>query len=319
MGLKQDPFPLIFTQGDEVTRLACLALFGLEDSPVARTCLLQLIKQQRSDGTFPSRLDAQQWGMRETVRNTLLLLKVGLPAEGVNVDSAVRSVLRHQRPDGGWCENPALALPPQETWLSNERSITWLTADVVDLLRQAGMGESAECQAAVAWLRAMQNRHGGWPSLADEEPSGRGDPDATAQITFLMGEIYGQDDPVYQKGQALFERNLDKCAGDVERGYWIRWDNRQREELDAYTLTHMLLSWLLDPPRRLQHGYDVHDSRVKAMMEALVDIQLEAGGWRPFWAEESDPVYTALALKALILSGALAREELQASIEQHSV
>lgn len=48
-----------------------------------------------------------------------------------------------------------------------------------------------------------------------------------------------------------------------------------------------------------------------AWMQALVDIQREDDGWRPFWAEESSPVYTALAVKALILSGMLARGDLQ--------
>lgn len=92
---------MTFTRGDEVTRLACLAFFGLEDSPQAKDCLRALIKQQRSDGGFPSQLDAEEWGMRETVRNALLLLKVGLPSEGVNVDSAVRFILEHQDLDGG--------------------------------------------------------------------------------------------------------------------------------------------------------------------------------------------------------------------------
>jgi hypothetical protein len=84
-------------------------------------------------------------------------------------------------------------------------------------------------------------------------------------------------------------------------------------------LTHLLLSWLLDPPRRFQSGYDAGDPRVKRMMEALVDIQREDGGWRPFWAEESSPVYTVLAVKALILSGALARKDLEGDVKAYAV
>jgi len=314
MNLKHDPFPLIFTQGDEVTKLTCLEFFDLGDSPQAKDCLLKLIKQQRSDGTFPSRLDPETWGMRETVRKALLLLRMWLPPKGVNVGSAVRFVLGRQCPDGGWSENRALELPPEQTWLSNERSITWLTADVVDLLRQVRMGESPECTAAVEWLRSMQNPHGGWPSLADEAEDRRSDPDATTQIAFLMGELYGEDDPIYLKGKELFERHLDECAQNVERGYWVRLRDGAREELDVYTLTHLLLSWWLDPPRRFQSGYDAGDPRVKRMMEALVDIQQEDGGWRPFFAQASSPVYTLLAVKALILSGILVRQELAAKV-----
>jgi hypothetical protein len=317
MNLKYDPFPLIFTQGDAATKLAGLEFFGLADSPQAKACQLELIRQQRSDGAFPSHLDPKNWGMRETARHTLLLLKVGLPPTGVNVDSAVKFVLNHQRSDGGWSENRALKLPPEQTWLNSGRSITWLTADTVELLRQVGMGERTACQAAVEWLRAMQNQRGAWPSLAwdvGERQEDSGDPDTTAQIGFLMGELYGEDDPAYLEARELFEGHLDACVRDVERGYRIRRRDGKRVELDVYDLTHLLLSWLLDPPRRLQSGYDAGDARVRRMMEALIGIQREDGGWRPFFAEGSSPVYTLLAVKALVLSGMLTREDLEADV-----
>lgn len=321
MKLKYNPFPLIFTQGDEATKLACLAFFGLPGSPPANRCLLKLIKQQRHNGAFPSRIDPDHWGTRETVRNTLLLLKVGLPPRGVNVDSAVQFTLSRQRSDGGWSENPSLEIPPEKVELSNERSITWVTADAVELLRQVGMGEGPECQAALEWLRAMQNQHGGWHSYSGsigDQRGSTGDPDSTAQITFLMGEIYGEDDPVYLRGRALFERHLEECFQDVDRGYRIRLRDGQREELDGYALTHLLLSWLLDQLRRIQSGYDVSDPRVRRMMEALIEIQREDGGWRPFWSEESSPLYTALAVKVLVLSGMLAREDLEAAVNAYA-
>jgi hypothetical protein len=322
MKLKYNPFPLIFTQGDEATKLACLEFFGLGDSPRANECLLKLIKLQRSNGAFPSHLNPEDWGMRETVRNTLLLLKVKLPPRGVNVDSAVQFILSHQSSDGGWSENPALEIPLEKVELSNERSITWVTADVVELLRQVGMGEGPECQAALEWLRQMQNRHGGWysysGSIGDQRGS-TGDPDSTAQITFLMGKIYGEDDPVYRKGKELFETHLEECVQDVERGYRIKLRDGERVGLDAYTLTHLLLSWLLDPPRRIQSGYDVSDPRVKQMMETLIEIQREDGGWHPFWSKESSPVYTALAVKVLVLSGMLARDDLEDAVKAYAV
>jgi len=321
MKLKHNPFPLIFTQGDEATKIACLDFFGLSGYPQARECLLELIKQQRSDGAFPSRLDPGQWGTRETVRNTLLLLRVGMPPKGVNADSAVRFILGHQHPDGGWSENPSLVIPPEKVELSNEQGITWITADAVELLHQVGLGECRECGAAMQWLRTIQNRHGGWysfPGSIGDQRDATGDPDSTAQITFLMGELYGEDDPVYLRGRELFERHLDACVQDVERGYRIRMRAGKREELDAYTLTHLLLSWLLDQPRRIQKGYDVSDPRINRMMEALIEIQREDGGWRPFWSEESSPVYTALAVKVLVLSGMLAREDLEAAVNAYA-
>jgi hypothetical protein len=322
MRSKYDPFPLIFAQGDETTKLACLSFFGFGDSPQAKEYLLSLIKQQRSDGTFPSHLDPEKWGMQETVRTALLLLKVGMPPEGVNVGSAVTFILNHQEPDGGWCENRALKLPPERTWLSNERSITWLTADVVDLLGQAGLEGHSQYEAAVKWLRATQNQDGGWPSLArdnSDRQSTISDPDASVQIGFLLGDLYGDDDPAHLKGRAFFERHLDEYARDVERGYWIRLRDGKREELDGYTLTHLFLSWLLDPPRRFQSGYDVSDPRVRRMMEALVDMQREDGGWRPFWSEKSSPIYTVLSLKVLALSGMLAQKDLEDDVKSYAV
>jgi len=189
-------------------------------------------------------------------------------------------------------------------------------------LRQVGMGERKECRAAVEWLRAVQNPHGGWYSFAGSMGDRRGstgDPDSTAQVTFLMGEIYGEEDPVYRRGRRLFERHLDECARDAARGYRIRFRDGEREELDGYSLTHLLLSWILDPPRRFQSGYDASDPRVKQIMEALVDIQREDGGWRPFWAEESSPVYTVLAVRVLILSGMLAWKDVEGSVKRYAV
>ena len=322
MRLKGDPFALIFERGDEATRLACLALFDLADTPQWNACLVRLLKQQDADGAFPSQLAPESWGIQETVRYALLLLMVGMPVKGINVSSAVQSVLRNQNPDGGWCENPALEIPPHMTWLSNQRSITWLTADVVELLRGVGQGEQPRCQAALTWLRAMQNHQGGWPSVA-EEATGQGDdlgdPDATAQITFLMGEIYGREDPAFQRGKRLFERHLDACARDAQRGYWIRARDGERQEIEVYTLTHLLLSSLVDPPRRLQGGYDMSDPRVRKILEALIEIQGQDSGWRPFFAEESSPLYTVLAVKVLILSGAIPREDLLDVVEPYAV
>jgi hypothetical protein len=322
VNLKHDPFPLIFSQGDAALQLVCLDLFGLGDSPRAQACLLELIRQQRSDGTFPSQLDPNHWGMRETVRTALLLLKLGLPLDGVNVQSAVHFVLQQQRPDGGWSENPALQFPRVQTWLSGERSITWLTADVVELLRQVGMGGIPECHAPLAWLRSIQNRHGGWPSYASApgiQQDDTGDPDATAVITFLLGEIYGGHDPHHTRGRDLFERHLDACARDAARGYWVRRRDGQKQDLDAYTLIYLLLSWPLDPPRRFEWGYNAGDPRVERMMAALLDIQGEDGGWRSFFSAGSSPLYTVLAVKTLVLSGVLTRADLQAQVRAYAL
>jgi hypothetical protein len=322
MSLKHDPFPLIFTQGDETTQLVCLEFFDLVDSPRARGHLSSLVRQQHADGAFPSRFDPDAWGARETVRNVLLLLKAGMSPDGANVDSAVQFLLSHQRPDGGWCENPSLEIPSHVVELSNEHSVTWLTADVVELLCHVRMGESAECRTALAWLREMQNAHGGWHCFRGsigERRGTTGDPDSTAHVAFLMGEIYGPNDPAYRKGRALYEDFLDECAADVERGHRVRLRDGQRVALDAYTLTQPILAWALEPPRRMRAGYDIRDPRIGRILEALLGIQREDGGWRPFWEEESSPLYTVLAIEVLVLSGALAWDDLRDKIGAYAI
>lgn len=127
----------------------------------------------------------------------------------------MRFILKHQNPDGGWSENPTLKIPPEQTWLSSERSITWLSADIIDLLQQGGMKGCSEWQRAVEWLRTMQNDAGRWPSLAPEENEGKEtgyDPDSTVQIGFLMGDLYGETDSAFLRVKMLFERHLDKCV-----------------------------------------------------------------------------------------------------------
>jgi hypothetical protein len=321
MRLRDDPFPLIFARGDEATRLVILHLFDQAQSPQGRHCLLELMQQQRADGGFASQLDNKHWGMRETVRNTLLLLEAGLPPEGADAVSAVQLILNHQRPDGGWCENAELALPPQQTWLGSKRSIVWLSADVVDLLRQVDQGQSPSCQKALRWLRATQSQRGGWPSLArdpGEQEDVTDDPDTTAQVAFLMGEVFGSGDPAHIRGRQLFESNLDACAKDAARGYRIAVRDWSRQPIDVYDLTHLLLSWLAEPPRRIESGYNANDQRVERMMEALINIQMEDGGWRPFFAEESSPLYTALAVRVLVLTGMLEGEDLKPYVEQYA-
>ncbi len=87
-----------------------------------------------------------------------------------------------------------------------------------------------------------------------------------------------------------------------------------RPRLDAYTLTQPILAWALEPQRRIRAGCEVREPRVRRILEALSDIQREDGGWRPFWEEESSPLYTVLAIEVLVLSGALARDDLRDKI-----
>jgi hypothetical protein len=139
------------------------------------------------------------------------------------------------------------------------------------------------------------------------------------QVVWGGADIARQpDDPAYLKGRELYERSLDECVRDVERGYRVRLRDGQKVDLDAYTLTQPLLTWALEPPRRVRAGYDAREPRIGRILEALIGSQRKDGGWRPFWEEESSPLYTVLAIEALVLSGALARDALRDMVDGYA-
>ncbi len=312
MRLKHEPISFIIREGDDTTKLHLLEFLGLLDTREAKEIVLGLLKNQMPNGGFPSRFDKKIASITRTCRTALLLLRCGIHPDRLNIQSMVKFLLRFQREDGGWSENPMLTIPEKVIELNSKKSVTWLTADVIELLREVGLEKSAACKRALSWLSRVQNEEGGWFMFEGNGFEGS-DPDSTAQITFLMKDTYGEDDPVYLRGKKLFEKFLDDVAGDAERGYYLAPNGRKRGN-DIYHLTHLLLSSLVDKDRRIEAGYDLSDERVKRIVEAIVDSQLEDGGWRPFWADRSDPVYTVLTLKLLVLVGALEVEDLRARV-----
>ena len=54
------------------------------------------------------------------------------------------------------------------------------------------------------------------------------------------------------------------------------------------------------------------------MMDTLIEIQAQDGGWQPFFSLETSPVYTLLAVKALALSGTIAWKDLLTAAEVYA-
>lgn len=232
MTLKHDSVGFILKRGDDYTKLHLLEFLDLLDTKMAKDLVLTLLKSQMPSGGFPSKFDRQTEGVRETCRTALLLLKCEIPSHRLNIQPAVNSLLKHEREDGGWSENPELSIPEHIIELSNEKSVTWLTADVIKLLREVGLRNSEACQKALSWLRENQNEDGGWRMFEGGGFEGS-DPDSTAQILFMMKEIYGENNPVYLKGKPFFEEHLDELARDAERGYYTAPSGEKREN-DIY-------------------------------------------------------------------------------------
>ena len=316
MKLKYNPISFVLEKSDETTKLDLLEFLGLLHLSQAKELTLDLLKTQMANGGFPSRLDPKIAGIRETCRTSILLLRCGIPVDKLNIQAAVNFLLKHQRENGGWSENPKLSIPKEIVELSNEKSVTWITADVIGLLRNVGLGRKKACLRALSWLRECQCEDGGWFMFEGSGFEGS-DPDSTARITFLMKEVYGENDAVYLKGKRLTEKSLYKVAEDAERGFYMR-PNSEKRTNDIYHLTHLFLSPLVDTQERVQSCCDLNDKRIKKIMRAIAITQCGDGGWRPFWSNESDPIYTVLALKLLIWTSTIKAEELRAYHRAHS-
>lgn len=312
MKLKRDAVGFTLKEGDDTTKLHLLEFIGLLDTKEAKELILSLLKNQMLNGGFPNKFDKNVASIKKTCRTAHLFLSCRIPPDGLNIRSAVEFLLRLQGDGGGWSENPKLVLPKEVIELSSKNSVTWLIADIIELLRRVGLEKSEACNRALSWLRRVQNEEGGWFMFEGAAFEGS-DPDSTAQITFLMKDIYGEDDLVYLKGKRLFESFLDDVAGDAKRGCYVALNGEKREN-DIYHLAHLFLSSLVDGNSRIKAGYNLSDKRVEKIVEAIIDSQLEDGGWRPFWSEKSDSVYTVLALRLLASLSGVKVGDLRASV-----
>lgn len=311
MKLKYDPLKLIIQEADETTKLFLFQFLDMVETKEGYNLILNLIKSQMSSGGFPSKFDKNIEGIRETCRSALLLLDCGIPFTQLNIQAAVNVLLKQQTEQGGWTENPKISLPENVVELSTTLPITWLTADVITLLHRVGLDGNEQYTKALKWLKNMQNERGSWPMFVRN--SFREDPDSTAQILFLMKEVYGKKDSIWHKGISTYEKFLNDLVTDVERGYCIK-STGERVPNDIYHLTHLLLSSLVDTKSRIEAGYDLTDERIKKIVQAIIDSQIENGGWIPFWSDKPDPVYSVLTLKLLVWLGVLNKKDLRKQV-----
>lgn len=311
MEFKHDPIPFIFSKGDAFTKLCVLEMVDLWDSPLGRELLLDILKTQGKDGGFPSSIDPNLGGVKETERVANILLRCKMPKDGLALASCMKFLLRNQTEDGGFRENAKLTIPPEVIDLSNQKCVTYLTADMVDLLRATGQENTRTCQKAINWLRRMELPEGGWGLFEGEEQI---DPDSGAQITFLMKDLLGAEDTLYKRGVELHEKHLDQRAIDAKEGF--NFFTGEKRENDIYHLTHLLGQSFFSGQRGADAGYTVKDKRVKKIAEAMVEIQREDGGFRPFWLKESDPLYAGLVLRIFLWIGAIKKSEVKSMVDK---
>jgi hypothetical protein len=310
MELKYNPVPFIFEKGEPYIKLSVLEMVDLWNTSTGEKLLLELLKTQNKDGGFPSRIDPKQSGVRKTERVAWLLSKCGIPQEGLALSSCMKFLLKHQTGEGGFIENPKIDIPESMNWVSNQKGVTWLTVDIVDILRLFGRESAKVCQKAINWLRRMELPGGGWSAVEGLETV---DPDSSTAGTFLMKDLLGEEDTLYKRGRELYEKHLNQTAADAELGFHI-W-NEKKVENDVYHLTHLLGQSFFSGKRGADSGYDIKDPRIKKIMQGIVRIQREDGGFRPYWSQESDPLYTGLVVNILLWVKAMEKKKIKIMIE----
>ncbi len=258
MEFRYDAVSFIFKKGDPFTKLCVLEMVGLEKTSPGKKLLLDILRTQKKDGGFPSKIDESLSGVKETERIASLLLRCGWPKDGLSLTGCMRFLLKNQTEEGGFRESPKLNIPEEVVELSNRKAVTWLTADLIDLLRQMGQEHTKACQKAINWLRRMETPQGSWGLFEEDQGV---DPDSSAQITFLMQKLLGKEDPLYKRGSVLFEKHLDQMAQNAQAGfYYLKGEKRQN---DIYHLTHLLGQSMFSGKRGADAGYNIGDERVK--------------------------------------------------------
>ncbi|MEM2087829.1 MAG: prenyltransferase/squalene oxidase repeat-containing protein [Thermoproteota archaeon] len=297
--LKHDPIPFIMKHAGDIVKLSLLLKTGLLETKLAKDLLLNILKKQNPDGGFPNQFDKEASGLKTTYSTALLLIRCGMPAQCFSVQGALGFILKQQRPDGGFAEANDVPIPEWMTWESKEKSVTYYTARIIELLYLLGMDDTEVFKRAVSWLRGMQHSDGTYPVYEGSEI----DPDTTVGVAFLMRELYGEQDEVYKRGKERFEEYLTELSEDAERGYHFY--QGKREENDIYHLTHILHESVVAA------GYDLHDPRVQKIVTAILMAQQPDGGWRVFWTKGSDPGYSVYTLELLLALKVISEDELQ--------
>jgi hypothetical protein len=297
--LKHNPIPFIIKHAGDTAKLSLLLKIGLLETKLAKDLLLTILKKQNPDGGFPNQFDKKASGLKTTYSTVFLLVRCGMPVQSFSVQGALSFILKQQRLDGGFAEARDVPIPEWMTWESKEKSVTYYTARVIELLHLMGMSDTEAFKRAVSWLRGMQHPDGTYPVYEGSET----DPDTTVGVTFLMRELYGEHDEVYKLGKERFEEYLTELAEDAERGYHFY--QGKREENDIYHLTRILHEPVIAA------GYDLRDPRVRKIITGICEAQQPDGGWRVFWTEGSDPSYSVYALELLLLLKAISEEEVR--------
>jgi hypothetical protein len=253
-----------------------------------------LVSLQNTEGGFPKDFRFENpSSVKVTYGVVRTLAYLGIDKRSHIINSAVNWLVNQQEKNGGWHENPAIAIPKWVTWESTTRGVTWYTCQIAMLLREIGMDKTPVFKKAILFLEKTELSGGGWPSV---ENSRELDADSTVGIGNFLAKLYGKDHPSVLRAKRIFEERMSELAKKVSH----------KTIDDAYELTHLIFD---EVPNYMYH---LGDERVKRVLEMLLHVQGKDGGWKTFYSGgKSDAAITVYALRVLLSHGIVQKKTLQ--------
>lgn len=238
-----------------------LSLAGGDASRVKADLAAEVTAAQNEDGSFAGTgAKSEPGSVPVTAWRVELLARAGAPEAAKKGASWLAAM---QRPDGGFCENPALAanLKPEWEWFSARNSVTWITGDAIVALSAAG-DFNENINRARSLLLRTRNKDGGWPGQVAKDY-----PDRT--------DLWTIPDVVQGLLAAGIAPNHDIFAGLP--GALARQKGRWRNPIENPL------------PALLALGRRAADADVQKCLKLLAEAQNDDGGWPYLAGDESHP------------------------------
>jgi hypothetical protein len=282
--LKYDPVPGIFEKGSLYHQLKALSFLAERGDNRLIDVLEKVKSSQNADGGWSW---LGRWEFDEKIPSSITdtayflhpLIDSGTDTHSKEVTKASAFLLKAQRDDGGWAENPELRKTMSESWIwfSVNHSVTWITGLVITALIKAGYPHDAlPVTRATEFLKNMQNKEGGWPSHA-------GIPKPSSTDMWTMEEIISallscgekKDSDLIRKAESAIAKHRD------------RWQEPVENPLGVF----------------LMLGYDREHEYVTECIRHLIENQKEDGGWGFYNDWSSSPDQTVRWLEILLKYG----------------
>ena len=248
------------------------------DAPRAKAELVaELAAAQNDDGSFVgTRAKGEPGSVPVTAGVVDLLARAG---EEEAAKKGAAWLAATQRPDGGFCENPALAanLKPEWDWLSAQNAVTWITGDAVVALAAAG-GFDENINRARSLLLRARNKEGGWPGqVAPNYPDRTDLWTISGVVRGLLAAGIAPNHDAFARLPAALTRQKDG------------WRNPVENPLPAF----------------LALGRRAADADVQECLKLLAETQNDDGGW-PYLAGDGSHPEPTTALVSLLTKYGLA-------------